>query len=124
LLGLILDLGAERCQQFVEERHRRVRVDAGAGAQGVLPASLQDLPEFVAHPVGGVGVEPAHSRYFVAEALLGEDLGDAILGHPGLVTVPEPVRGQAGLDRKPAAERSVLRDSSDSAACGWGVAGV
>jgi len=27
-------------------------------------------------------------RYLVAEALLGEDLGDAVLGHPGLVAVP------------------------------------
>jgi hypothetical protein len=36
----------------------------------------------VAHAVRGVGVEAAHAWYLVAQALLGEDLGDAVLGHP------------------------------------------
>jgi hypothetical protein len=56
----------------------------------------------VAHPVGGVGVEAAHAGDLVAEALFGEDLGDAVFGHPGLVAVPDAVRGQGWLDGKPA----------------------
>jgi hypothetical protein len=64
-----------------------------------------------------VGVEAAHAGDLVPEALLGEDLGDAILGHPGLVTVPQAVRGQAGLDRSPASEWRAIRDAP---AAGWG----
>jgi hypothetical protein len=60
------------------------------------------------HPRGGVGVEATHPGHFVAEALLGEDLGDAVFGHPCLVAVPEAVHGQAGLDREPAGERRVI----------------
>ena len=79
---------AVRREEFVEQRDWRVRVDDGAGAQGVTPAGLKRGLEVVAHPVGGVGVEAAHAGDLVAEALLGEDLGDAVLGHPGLVAVP------------------------------------
>jgi hypothetical protein len=64
--------------------------------------------EVVAHPAGGVGVEAAHAGDFVAEALFGQDFGDTVLGHPGLVAVPEPVHGQARPDREPARERRVL----------------
>jgi hypothetical protein len=53
-----------------------------ADAQGVLPAGLEGGHEVVAHPVGGVGVQAAHAGHLVASALLGEDLGDAIFGHP------------------------------------------
>ena len=49
-----------------------------------------------AHRVGDVGVNAAHSRDAVAEAEGLEDFGDAVLGHPGLVAVAEPVRGEAG----------------------------
>jgi hypothetical protein len=65
-----------------------VRADCGAGAERVFPAGLERLFEVVAHPGGGVGVEAAHAGYLVAEALLGQDLGDAVLGHPGLVAMP------------------------------------
>jgi hypothetical protein len=34
-----------------------------------------------------VSVEATHAGDLVAEALLGEDLGDAILGHPSLVAM-------------------------------------
>src|SRR2546425_12729070 len=34
--------------------------------------------------------------------------------HPGLVAVPEPVRGKAGLDREPAGEWGALRDGLDA----------
>ena len=91
-------------------------MDGGAGAQRILPAGLESVLEVVAHPVGGVRVEAAHSWHLMAEALLGEDLGDAILGHPGLVAVPEPMRGQAGFDREPARQWDVLRDDGDPAA--------
>jgi hypothetical protein len=46
------------------------------------------LLEVASHPVGGVGVQAAHAGYLVAEALFGEDPGDAVLGHPGLAAVP------------------------------------
>jgi hypothetical protein len=62
-------------------------MDGGAFAEGVVPAGLKRLLEVVAHPVRGVDVEAAHARYLVAEALLGEDLRDAVLGHPGLMAV-------------------------------------
>ena len=80
---------------------------------------LEGLPEVVAHPLGGVGVEAAHPRHLVAEALLGEDLRDAIFGHPGLVAVPEPMRGQTGFDREPARQWGVLQDDGDPAAPWW-----
>jgi hypothetical protein len=57
---------------------------------------LERLDECLAHPVRDVGIEAAHARYFVAEALLGEDVRDAVLGHPGPVAMPEPMRGQPG----------------------------
>jgi hypothetical protein len=72
--------------------------------------------EVVAHPVGCVGVQAAHAGDLVAEALLGEDLGNAILGHPGLVAVPEAMHGQAWLDRQPADERRVVGDGPDASA--------
>ncbi len=67
-----------------------------------------------------MGVEAAHAGDLVAEALFGEDLGDSILGHPGLVTVPQAVRGQAGLDRPPASEWRVIWDGLDAPATGRG----
>jgi hypothetical protein len=83
---------AERCQQLVEQRHGRVRVDGRAGAQRVLPTSLERGLQLVAHPLRGVGVQAAHAGYLVPEALLGEDLRYAVLSHPGLVAVSESVR--------------------------------
>jgi hypothetical protein len=72
--------------------------------------------EVVTHPVGGVTVEATHARDLVAEALFGEDLGDAVLGHTGLVPVPEAVHGQARLDRQPAGEGYVGADDLDAPA--------
>ena len=74
------------------------------------------MREVVAHAVGGVGVEAAHAGDLVAKALLGEDLGDAVLGHPSLVPVPEPVHSQARLDGKPAGEGCVVADGLDAPA--------
>jgi hypothetical protein len=93
-----------------------VRADHGTGAQGVFPAGLERGLEVVAHPGRGVGIEAAHAGDLVAEALFGEDLGNAIFGHPGLVAVPQAVRGEAGLDREPAGERCVLGDGLDASA--------
>jgi hypothetical protein len=94
-------------------------VDGGAFAEGVVPAGLERLLEVVSHALGGVGVEATHAWDLVAETLLGEDLRDAILGHPGLVAVPEPVRGEAGPDREPAGERGVFRDGLDASSSWW-----
>ena len=76
-----------------------MRVDGRALAQRVHPAGLEGGFQVGAHPLGGVGVEAAHAGHLVAEALLGEDLGDAIFGHPCLVAVPQAVRRQAGFQR-------------------------
>ena len=110
---------AVRREEFVEERDGRVRVDGGAFAEGVVPAGLERLLEVVSHALGGVGVEATHAWDLVAETLLGEDLRDAILGHPGLVAVPEPVRGEAAPDREPAGERGVFRDGLDASSSWW-----
>src|SRR6266705_2952763 len=59
--------------------------DRRPGPERVLPAGLKGLDQGL-----------AHAGHLVAEALLGEDVGNAVLGHPGPVAVPEPVRGQAG----------------------------
>jgi hypothetical protein len=66
--------------------------------------------EVVPHPAGGVRVQAAHAGDLVAEALFGEDHGDAVFGHPGLVAVPEAVHSQARLDGKPAGEGCVVAD--------------
>ena len=79
--------------------------------------------EVVTHPVGGVSVEAAHAGDLVAKALFGEDLGDAVFGHPGLVAVSEAMQGQAGLDREPAGERRAVGNGVDAAAAGWHVGG-
>ncbi len=89
---------------------------AGPVAKGVFPSGLERMLEVVAHAGGGVGIEAAHAGDLVAEALFGEDLGDAVLGHPGLVAVPEPVHGQAWLDRQPAGETYVVVDDLDASA--------
>jgi hypothetical protein len=47
----------KRSQDFVEQRYGRVRMDACAGAQRVLPAGLQSVLEIIVHPLGGVGVQ-------------------------------------------------------------------
>jgi hypothetical protein len=85
--------------------------------------SQEGVREVVAHPGGGAAVEAAHAGDFVAEALFGEDFGDAVLGHPGLVAVPEPLHSQAWLDREPAGQWPAVRDGLDAAAAGWFVAG-
>ena len=90
-------------------------MDGSAGVQGVLPAGLERVLQLVAHPVRRVGVEATHAGHLVAEALLGEDLGDAIFGHPRLVAVPESVRRQAGSQREPAGKWGAFRDRRDAA---------
>ncbi|MGO9217339.1 MAG: hypothetical protein ACLP5E_06130 [Streptosporangiaceae bacterium] len=101
-----------------------MRADGHALAQGVFPSGLECMLQVVAHPRGGVGVEAAYAGDFVAEALLGEDLGDAILGHPCLVAVPGAVHGETGLDREPAGEWCAVRDCRDPAATRRLVAGA
>jgi hypothetical protein len=72
------------------------------------PTGLERLDQRGAHPVGDVGVEAAHARHLVAQAAFGEDVGDAVLGHPGPVAVPEPVGGQDSRTlRIPAASATV-----------------
>jgi hypothetical protein len=56
-------------------------VDGGAGAPRLLPAVLEGVLEVVAHPVRGVRVQAAHAGHLVTQALLSEDLRDAIFGH-------------------------------------------
>jgi hypothetical protein len=89
-------VAAVRCQQLVEQRDRGMGPGCRPGPQRVLPADLKGLDKRLAHPVRDVRIEAAHARHLVAEALLGQDVRDAVLGHPGPVAVPEPVRGQAG----------------------------
>jgi hypothetical protein len=60
-----------------------------------------------------VGVEAAHAPYFMAEALLGENVRDAVFGHPGTVAVPEPMGGQAGNQRQPGGHRNAIRNDPD-----------
>jgi len=84
--------------QLVEQRDGRARGDGGAVAERLFPPVLECLFEFVAHAVGHVGVQAAHAGDLVAETLFGEDLGDAVFGHPGLVPVPQAVHRQARLD--------------------------
>ena len=93
-------------------------MDGRAVAEGFFPPGLEGGCQVVAHPVRGVRVQAAHPRHLVAEPPLGEDLRDAIFGHPGLVTVSQAVSGQAGLDGKPAGKRDVRRDGLDSPAAG------
>jgi hypothetical protein len=94
-------------------------VQGGAGVEGVVPAGLEGGLEVVAHAVGGVGVQAAHAGDFVAEALLGEDFGDAVFGHPGLVAVPQAMRSEAMADGEPAGQRGVVGDDADAVAVGW-----
>ena len=63
--------------------------------------------QFLAHLLRGVGVQAAHSGNLMAQPLLGQDLGNAVLGHPRLVAVPQAVRGQPVLDGQPAGQRRV-----------------
>jgi hypothetical protein len=65
---------------FMRTRGIRRMADLNGRAFG------QPLAAYVDPPFGGV---------FAAEALFGEDFGDAVFDHPGLVAVPEPctVRG-------------------------------
>jgi hypothetical protein len=75
------------------------------GRRGILPSLLEGSLEAVAYAVAGVGVEAAHTGDFVAQALFGQDLGDAVFGHPCLVALAEAVRGEAGLEREPAGQQ-------------------
>jgi hypothetical protein len=53
---------------------------AGALAEGFLPPGLESRGQFLAHLPRGVGVPAAHARDLVSEPLLGQDLGNAVLG--------------------------------------------
>jgi len=69
---------------------------------------LRAVPEFGAHPRRDVAVDATHSRYFVAHAFGLEDVPDAKVIKPCLVTVAQPARSQAGAQRQPACERDGL----------------
>ncbi|HET9895172.1 MAG TPA: hypothetical protein VFQ44_09575 [Streptosporangiaceae bacterium] len=71
-----------------------------------------------------MGVQAAHAGDVMAQSPLGEDLGDAVLGHPGFVAVPKAMRRQSFLDREPAGERSAVRDGANAASGRRLVAGV
>jgi hypothetical protein len=77
--------GAVRREQVVEERDGGVRVEGGAVPQRCLPAGLEGHGQVLPHRLCYVGVQAAHPGDIVAEPLLGEDLWDAVLGHPRLV---------------------------------------
>src|SRR6266516_988086 len=113
----------DACEQFVEQGDGGVRVDGGAGSQGLLPAGLEGVFELGAHGVGDVGVDAAHAGDAVAEAAGLEDFADAVFGHPGFVAVAQAVRGEAGPDRQPAGQRSLIGDARDAAAAWWREAG-
>jgi hypothetical protein len=70
-----------------------VRVDGGAAPEGLVPPGLQSRGQFLAHLLGGVGVQAAHPRDLVSEPLLGQDLGDAVLG----IQVLWPCRRPCGV---------------------------
>ena len=71
---------AEWCQQVIEQRDRGVRVDGGALPEGLFPSGLEGGRQVLAHPLGGVGVQAAHPGNLVSQPLLGQDLGNAVLG--------------------------------------------
>jgi hypothetical protein len=48
-----------------------------------------------------MAVDPAHAGHFVPHPFRLENVCDAVLVHPGLVAVPQAVRGQAGKHRQP-----------------------
>ncbi|HLX48995.1 MAG TPA: hypothetical protein VKS82_11735 [Streptosporangiaceae bacterium] len=89
-------------------------VEGGAVAQGVFPAGLEGGFEILTHAAGGVGVQAAHAGDFVAQALLGEDLGDAIFSHPGLMAVPQAMGRETEADGQPAGERGGTGDGADA----------
>src|SRR5215472_7760439 len=61
----------------------------------------------------------------MAEALLSEYLGDAVLGHPGLMAVPETVGSEPLSDTEPAGKRCVRgrRFPAAGAVAGTGLVG-
>jgi hypothetical protein len=71
-----------------------------------------------------VGVQAAHAGDLVAQALLGEDLGDAVFSHPGLVAVPKSVGRQPEFDRQPAGQGRAVGDGLDAPAGRWPVVRV
>src|SRR5215469_16612491 len=84
-VGLVGSLAVRR-EESIKQRNGRMRMDGGAGPEGIVPAGLEHGLEVVAHPVGGVGVKAALAWYLVAKPLLGKDLRNAVFGHPGLMT--------------------------------------
>ena len=65
--------------------------------RGVFPSGLECLLEVIAHPRGGVGAKAAHAGDFVAEAPLGEDLGDAVSAIQDLWPCLRPCTVRPGL---------------------------
>src|SRR5690242_2235712 len=51
-----------------------------------------------------MSIQATHLGDVVAEALLGQDLGDAVFSHPRFVAVPQAMGRQSVLDRQPAGE--------------------
>jgi hypothetical protein len=66
-----------------------------------------------------MGVEAAHARHLVPQALLGQDLLDAVLRHPVLMAVPQAMRGDIAPDRQPAGDRHIVRQHQNSPPPGW-----
>src|SRR6185437_15614688 len=101
--GVCAWLAATRCWAIMASRRGSGECgQIAARAQRLFPAGLERSLEVVAHPVGDMGVQAAHARYLVAEAPLGQNLGNAIFCHPCLMAVPKAVWRQPGLDRQPA----------------------
>jgi hypothetical protein len=69
----------------------------------VLKCGLQ----FVPHAFGDVTVDAAHARNFMAHAFRFQDLRDAVLVHPRLVTVPKAVCCEARQYGQPRRKRHI-----------------
>jgi hypothetical protein len=91
----------ERGQEPVQDGHRRARGELRAFMQRRLPELLQSSRELGPHPGRDVAVDAAHAGHLVSHALGLQDVPDADLVQPCLVTVPQAVRCQPGPQRQP-----------------------
>ena len=55
-----------------------------------------------------MAIYPEHARYFVSHPLGLQDMGDGGFVHPGLVAVPQAMRGKASEHRHSRRQHEVL----------------
>jgi hypothetical protein len=110
--GMGADLGpacpgrsrSARCQQIIEHRYGRRRRQETALAQGCFPEILQPRLQLSSHRRSDVAVHSPHARccrHLVSDPLRLQNVADAEVVQPRLVTMPQPVRGQPAACRKP-----------------------